>query len=115
MARLAQVCVHVAAVLFKVEAAVKYGFTVRASCKWNKQFRKEIITCPVSEMGSELIKSKRKVLVTTVYSSSQDPLPNIEVLNSLKNGVLYFQLSSPNFNLVILTPLRKMTLPILFL
>ena len=88
MAGLGQVCVHVAAVLFKVEAAVKYGFTVKAStseaCKWNKQFRKEISMCPVSEMGSDLIKSKRKVEVISVCSSSQDLLPDIDVLNSLK-------------------------------
>jgi len=64
MAGLGQVCVHVAAILFKVEAAVKCGFTAVSStseaCRWNKQFRKEIYMCPVSEMGTDLIRSNRK-------------------------------------------------------
>jgi len=87
MAGLGQVCSHVAAVLFKVEAAVKLGFTSLSStseaCKWNKQFRKEIDVKPVSEMG-DLVKSGSKKAVTSVTSSSTDPLPAAEILMSLK-------------------------------
>jgi len=44
---------------------VKLGFTKRSSisetCKWNRQFRRELEMIPVSEM-STLIKSSRKPL-----------------------------------------------------
>jgi len=88
MAGLGSVCVHVAAVLFKVEAAVKHGFTsvstTSEACQWNKQFRKEVSMCSVSEMGSDLIRSNRKGTVTSVCSSSKDPLPETSTLTALK-------------------------------
>lgn len=44
--RLGEVCSHVAALLFKVETAVKLGLTVKSStsqaCEWNKTFRKDV-------------------------------------------------------------------------
>jgi len=87
MAGLGQVCNHVAAVLFKIEAAVKLGFTVCSptieACKWNSQFRKQIDMIPVCEMG-DLVKCGRKQTVASVTSSSVDPLPSHAVLMSLK-------------------------------
>ena len=42
--------VHVAAVLSKVEVAVKLGFTkcssISEACKWNRQFRRELEMIP---------------------------------------------------------------------
>lgn len=89
MAGHGQVCVHVAALLFKIEAAVKLGFTARSStseaCVWNKQFRSEIEMCSVSDMYEKgLIRSNRKVHVPTVTSSSRDSLPDVEMLQKLK-------------------------------
>jgi len=87
MAGLGQVCVHIAAVLFKVEAAVKLGFTKRSStseaCKWNTQFRKEVEMMPVSEMG-HLIKSSRKTTVPSINPTSSDELPSLPVLQFLQ-------------------------------
>ncbi|CAC5384490.1 unnamed protein product [Mytilus coruscus] len=45
MAGLGEVCIHVGALLFKVEMAVKIGITQTSStskaCQWNNRFRKE--------------------------------------------------------------------------
>ena len=42
--RLGEGCSHVAAVLFKVEAAVRNGYTVATSslCRWNQVFTKKV-------------------------------------------------------------------------
>jgi hypothetical protein len=92
MAGLGQVCVHVAALLFKIEAAVKLGYTTRSStsaaCTWNKQFRAEVNMFPVADMCSkskDLIQSSRKSYVPTVSSSSVDPLPDMDTLLALRN------------------------------
>ena len=49
--RLGEVCSHVAAILFKIEVAVKLGLTKTSStseaCKWNKTFREKISSLPV--------------------------------------------------------------------
>ena len=49
--RLGEVCSHVAAILFKIEVAVKLGLTKTSStseaCKWNKTFREKVSSLPV--------------------------------------------------------------------
>lgn len=44
--RLGEVCSHVAAILFKIEVAVKLGLIKTSStseaCKWNKTFREKV-------------------------------------------------------------------------
>lgn len=88
MAGLGQVCVHVAALLFKVEAGVKLGYTSTSStsesCTWNSQLRTQLNVCPVSEISLDILKSGRKISQPCVTSSSTDPLPDIAVLQKLK-------------------------------
>lgn len=44
--RLGEVCSHVAAVLFKIEAGVRLGITKTSctdeACQWNKTFREKV-------------------------------------------------------------------------
>jgi len=49
-----------------------------------KQFQKEISMCPVAETGKDLLQSNRKNTVSSVSSSSADPLPDMKTLIELK-------------------------------
>ena len=44
LSRLGEGCSHTAAILFKVEAAVKNGYTActSSSCQWNQVFSKKV-------------------------------------------------------------------------
>lgn len=52
--RLAESCSHIAAVLFKIEAAVRIGYTTKACtdepCKWNQDFVKKIGPDPIAKI-----------------------------------------------------------------
>ena len=53
--RLSESCSHVAAVLFKLEAAVRLGYTTKACteepCKWNQDFVKKIGPDPIAQIS----------------------------------------------------------------
>jgi hypothetical protein len=50
--RLSESCSHIGAVLFKVEAAVKLGYTKTACteepCKWNEDFVKTVVPAKIN-------------------------------------------------------------------
>ena len=52
--RLGESCSHIGALLFKIEAAVRAGFTARAckdeACQWNNDFVSEIQGAPLAEI-----------------------------------------------------------------
>ncbi|VDI60785.1 Hypothetical predicted protein [Mytilus galloprovincialis] len=54
MAGLAESCSHIAALLFKVEAAVRLGYTTKLCtelpCKWNADFVKKVQPAPVKDI-----------------------------------------------------------------
>ena len=86
--RLGEVCSHVAALLFKVEIAVKMGLTRTSStsdaCKWNASFRKQLEPLTLQEMHERgLVRGNRKKSVTSVNPTGRASLPAADVLNSL--------------------------------
>ncbi|XP_071119026.1 uncharacterized protein [Haliotis cracherodii] len=87
MAGLGEVCSHIAALLFKVDLAVRAGLTSKActsdACKWNSAYRKELHPSPISEVQS-LFCGRRKQEVKTVSATGRAPLPDLDVLRSLK-------------------------------
>lgn len=52
--RLGESCTHIGAILFKIEAAVRSGFTKRACtdepCRWNDDFVKKIKPAEISNI-----------------------------------------------------------------
>lgn len=62
--RLGESCSHVAAILFKIEAAVRLGYTTRActdeACKWNRSFTQKVKPSTIADIKlyrEEIIKS----------------------------------------------------------
>ncbi|XP_041373282.1 uncharacterized protein LOC121386449 [Gigantopelta aegis] len=55
MAGLGEACSHIAAVLFKIEAGVKLGFSKQSrtstACVWNRFYRKEVTPQPLREIN----------------------------------------------------------------
>ncbi|XP_046576305.1 uncharacterized protein LOC124284273 [Haliotis rubra] len=88
MAGLGEVCSHVAALLFKVDAAVRAGLTSKActseACKWNAAYRKELQPTPLCEV-QHLFGRRRKANTPSVSGTGKAPLPDIETLKSLKS------------------------------
>ncbi|XP_046557794.1 uncharacterized protein LOC124266993 [Haliotis rubra] len=88
MAGLGEVCSHVAALLFKVDAAVRAGLTAKActseACKWNAAYRKELQPTPLCEV-QHLFGRRRKANTPSVSGTGKAPLPDIETLKSLKS------------------------------
>ncbi|XP_036002672.1 uncharacterized protein LOC118565784 [Fundulus heteroclitus] len=86
MAGLGEVCSHVAALLFKVEMAVKMGLTQSSStskaCQWNSSFRKEVTPATISGIFSE-IKGRRTKEIDSVHAHGTAQLPPQSVLDSL--------------------------------
>lgn len=62
--RLGESCSHVAAVMFKVEAAVRHGYTklscTEEPCKWNECFMKKVEAGEISDINFYKDKSKEK-------------------------------------------------------
>ncbi|XP_067655510.1 uncharacterized protein [Haliotis asinina] len=87
MAGLGEVCSHVAALLFKVDAAVRAGLTSKActsdACKWNAAYRKELQPTPLSEV-KHLFGRRGKTTTTAMAGTGKAPLPDIATLKSLK-------------------------------
>lgn len=92
MAGLAESCSHVAAVLFKVEAAVKLGYTTKACtelpCAWNNDYVKKVGPDPVAKINFFSEKRKRKAANRSnkkkqVFSASTSEQQE-QFLNSIK-------------------------------
>ncbi|XP_047136829.1 uncharacterized protein LOC105846151 isoform X1 [Hydra vulgaris] len=65
MAGLGETCSHVAAVLYKLEAAVRLGLTSKSCtdvpCKWNQNFTKDVNPAPISEIIFYSADAKQKI------------------------------------------------------
>ena len=84
MAGLGEVCSHAAALLFKVEAAVKLGLTTASStseaCAWNRTYREKIDPIPLVGCFT-LTKTNR---TSSVISNGYSPNAPLPALSSLK-------------------------------
>ena len=60
--RLDETCSHMAAILFKVQAAVLMGMSTVAgtskACAWNQAFRRNMTPCKVQDMNFSLWQAK---------------------------------------------------------
>ena len=84
MAGLGETCSHVAALLFKIEAAVRLGYATTVStdvlCQWNQSFVPRVEAATVSDINFYKAESKQQYLAkglrtsTEVLSSMQNPL-----------------------------------------
>ena len=86
--RLEETCSHVAAMLFKLEATVRLGYTASSctseACQWNATFLKNVNAAPISDIvllykdnyGSKSAAKKKK----TVNAPSQVELDNFYFL-----------------------------------
>ncbi|XP_076090454.1 uncharacterized protein LOC143062652 isoform X1 [Mytilus galloprovincialis] len=92
MAGLSEVCSHVAALLFKIEAAGRLGYTRKACteepCKWNADFVKKVLPDPISKIkfykASTVLKAKsRKRNRTRKFTPANDNQKQ-QLLDSLK-------------------------------
>lgn len=67
MAGLGETCSHVAALLFKIEAAVRLGYTSSAPtdelCKWNQSFVSKVQPATIAEINFYKQEAKQKVLL----------------------------------------------------
>ncbi|XP_061703411.1 uncharacterized protein LOC133515122 [Syngnathoides biaculeatus] len=83
---LGEVCSHVAALLFKVDATVRAGLTSTAStgeaCKWNASYRKELNPIPISDIN---IMGSRKTDISTTSARGKALLPDRSTLQSLRD------------------------------
>ncbi|XP_047141028.2 uncharacterized protein LOC124816062 [Hydra vulgaris] len=65
MAGLGETCSHVAAMLYKIEAAVRIGMTSSTStdlpCQWNQTFTKSIVGSPVAQINLYSDAAKEKL------------------------------------------------------
>ena len=82
---LGETCSHVAAVLFKVEAAVRLGLTSKACndvpCQWNQNFTKDVNLAPIAQIQfySKKAKSKLKKSEDLLFI---EPQQKMNILNS---------------------------------
>lgn len=92
--RLGESCSHVAAIMFKVEAAVRLGFTKLActseACKWNNYFVKDVEASTIRniEFYSEAAK-KNISRATNPYQVVPEPANSAEkfsLLNKIRNA-----------------------------
>eukprot|EP00794_Sanderia_malayensis_P013241 gene13241-14600_t len=88
MARLGETCNHIAAVLFKLEMAVKIGLTSTSSiseaCKWNATFKDELEPLTIAEQPS-LFQGNQKTIRESHNPNGFDLLPSIDELKALKH------------------------------
>ena len=71
--RLGETCSHVAAMLYKIEAAIRVGLTVSTPtelpCEWNETFVRNITGSPVADINLHTEKAKEKVSGQKLTSS----------------------------------------------
>ena len=74
---LGETCSHVAAVLFKIEAAVRMGLTKMTPtdlpCRWNQNFTKNVLGCPVALINMYADKAKAKLNPNIVKKLTEPP------------------------------------------
>ncbi|XP_069108924.1 uncharacterized protein [Argopecten irradians] len=110
MAGLGETCSHIGALLFKMEAAVRFGYTRSActdeSCLWNQCFTKDVKPAPISEIQfykqeakDRLIKKKRKKTMPTPASEEEQQtfLQSLSSLGENLVGLSAFKEFSGNF------------------
>ncbi|XP_045180321.2 uncharacterized protein LOC123539668 [Mercenaria mercenaria] len=93
MAGLAESCSHIAAVLFKVEAAVRLGYTKTACtdelCKWNQDFVKKVTPEPISKINffteKAINKAKHRNKKRKIIHQQATEEEKQNFLSSLKN------------------------------
>ena len=75
--RLGETCSHVAAMLYKVEAAVRIGMTKNAPtdlpCQWNQTFTKSIVGSPVAQINVYSDTAKKHFLSAPQQKSPHEP------------------------------------------
>ena len=86
--RLDETCSHMAAILFKVQAAVLMGMNTIAgtskACTWNQAFRRSVTPCKVQDMDISLSGKKRKLASLTATPITA------EVQEQMKSELLKF-------------------------
>ena len=98
---LGETCSHVAAVLYKIEKAVRSGLTqltpTDMPCQWNQTFTKNVNAAPVGEINFYSQEAKRKILTKTVgpvnvaaTSDKQEKL--LSMLNTNNNKIVALSL-----------------------
>ena len=86
---LGETCSHVAALLYKIEAAVRLGYTASACtdepCKWNSSFCKEVKPVPLSKINfyKEKVKEKRPRRSSAIEPSPATVTERDELLRML--------------------------------
>eukprot|EP00794_Sanderia_malayensis_P002713 gene2713-3138_t len=87
MAGLGETCSHIAAVLLKLEMAMKMGLTSTSStseaCKWNATFKDELEPLTIAEQPS-LFQGNHKTIRESHNPTGFDPLPSIDELKALE-------------------------------
>ena len=75
--RLGETCSHVAAMLYKIEAAIRVGLTgstpTELPCEWNETFVRNITGSPVADINFYTEKAKEKVSGQKLTSSKAPP------------------------------------------
>ncbi|WAQ97892.1 ING4-like protein [Mya arenaria] len=119
MAGLGETCSHVAAILFKVELAVRWRYTEKSSTDvgrmWNQHFKEQVDPSPVTKM--QHLFGNRKKKVESVNTTSRDPLPSEEQLKALyaacPNASFFNLIPSVVPNQKLAPPIREDPLPLL--
>lgn len=77
--RLSEVCSHIGALLFKIEAAVRLGYTKKTHperpCQWNAEFIDEVKPAPVKNIlfdKNSCIKKAMKGKIKTQFTKSTE-------------------------------------------
>ncbi|XP_065661420.1 uncharacterized protein LOC136084714 isoform X3 [Hydra vulgaris] len=80
MAGLGETCSHVAAMLYKIEAAVRIGMTSSTPtdlpCQWNQNFTKNIVGSPVSQINLYTDAAKEKLSKNRMRKMPISPTPH---------------------------------------
>lgn len=77
--RLSEVCSHIGALLFKIEASVRLGYTKKTHperpCQWNAEFIDEVNPAPVKDIlfdKNSCVKKAKKGKVKTQFTKSTE-------------------------------------------
>ncbi|XP_021362623.1 uncharacterized protein LOC110456300 [Mizuhopecten yessoensis] len=110
MAGLGETCSHIGALLFKMEAAVRLGYTRSActdvSCVWNQCFTKNVQPAPIADIKfynqsakDTLVKKNRnkKALAPATDVEQQDFLRSLNTLDENLVGLSAFKEYGENF------------------
>ena len=97
MAGLGESCTHIGALLFKIEAAVRGGFTTKActeeACKWNDDFKENILPqelCKIQLYNKSAVESfnsttKKQTSFPAILPTNYEKTKLLEALSQQKN------------------------------